>query len=219
MMLLTLIPPIALLIFAFYKRIDKRPFWDLLLMSLPSAVLYTWFIGKITTLALHAYFYASIKFILFVLPGLVIMELHGYELGEFGLTRKRLILSLYLGLGVLLVTMFFYAFILPEVEYFAPVSFFTFSIPMFLDAFNEEFLFRSVYFLFVYKKSDNLWLAFAASSLVTILWHPFEPIRITTAFVQGALLCYVFYRSKNIVGPWVSHGLNRTFVQLLGRLL
>jgi membrane protease YdiL (CAAX protease family) len=93
------------------------------------------------------------------------------------------------------------------------------SIPLFLDAFNDEFLFRGVFFLFAYKNTENLPLAYIVSMMIAFAWHPLTPFRMVPVFVQGTLLCYLLYKSKNIHGAWISHGINRTSgsVVALGR--
>lgn len=94
------------------------------------------------------------------------------------------------------------------------------SIPLFFDAFNEEFLFRGVFFLFAYKNTENLPLAYIVSMMVAFAWHPeFTLFRMVPVFVQGTLLCYLLYKSKNIHGAWISHGINRTSWSVVAQLL
>jgi hypothetical protein len=139
------------------------------------------------------------------------------------------------------------------------------SIPLFFDAFNEEFLFRGIFFFFAYKNTENLPLAYIVSMMVAFAWHPeFTLFRIIPIFVQGTLLCYtqhrhklrfllaesnryhlqtrtqvllhydlgglkklnlwrcevyLLYKSKNIHGAWISHGINRTSGSVVAQLL
>jgi len=89
---------------------------------------------------------------------------------------------------------------------------------LFFDAFNEEFLFRGVFFLFAYKKTENLLLSFIASTIITIAWHPLELVRIFPAVLQGSLLCYLLYKTENIHGAWISHGINRTLTSIISQI-
>lgn len=90
---------------------------------------------------------------------------------------------------------------------------------MFLDAFTEEFLFRGVFFLYLMTLID--WrLAFITSVLAFVLVHPQYFIGTLSMFIlvtitQAILLTWVAYKTKNIIGAWISHGLNRIVPQLV----
>jgi membrane protease YdiL (CAAX protease family) len=93
-------------------------------------------------------------------------------------------------------------------------------IPLFLDAFNEEFLFRGVFFLFAYKNTENLPLAYIISMTTAFAWHSeFTLFRMVPVFVQGTLLYYLLYKSKIIHGAWISQGINRTSGSVVAQLL
>ncbi len=91
---------------------------------------------------------------------------------------------------------------------------------MFFDAFNEEFLFRGVLLLYLWKITD-IRVAYATSILAFILAHPqhFSSLFLISTIVQGTLLAIITHRTKNIIGPWISHGFNRVIPQLLRALL
>ena len=38
-------------------------------------------------------------------------------------------------------------------------------------------------------------------------------------FIQGTLLCILLFRTENIHGAWISHGINRTLSSILAQLL
>jgi membrane protease YdiL (CAAX protease family) len=90
------------------------------------------------------------------------------------------------------------------------------SIAMFLDAFNEEFLFRGVFFLYLMTLID--WRVAAGTSVAAfVLAHSQylnDPFIIAT-IVQAILLTWVAYRTRNIIGPWISHGLSRIVPQYI----
>ena len=157
--------------------------------------------------------------ILFVFPGLVIIKLRKYRLSDFGITKENLRSSLLLGFGVLIVTALTNAIMFSAAKSFSLLVFVTWSIPLFFDAFNEEFLFRGIYFLFAYRNTKNIPLSYVVSMILAFAWHPLEVVRMIPVFVQGTLLCYLLYKTKNIHGAWVSHGINRTLGTILAQLL
>lgn len=168
--------------------------------------------------------------ILFLLPCIIIIKLRRYKLSDFGITKERQGLSLLLGFGILIITTLTNAVIFvqnPEMtlawtsQFVSPSNLvMIWSIPLFFDAFNEEFLFRGVFFLFAYKNTENLPLAYIVSMMVAFAWHPeFTLFRMVPVFVQGTLLCYLLYKSKNIHGAWISHGINRTSGSVVAQLL
>jgi membrane protease YdiL (CAAX protease family) len=91
---------------------------------------------------------------------------------------------------------------------------------MFLDAFNEEFLFRGVLLLYLWKITDFK-IAYATSVLSFILAHPqnFTSLYLISTAAQGILLGIVTYKTKNLIGPWISHGFNRVVPQIISVLL
>lgn len=90
---------------------------------------------------------------------------------------------------------------------------------MFLDAFTEEFLFRGVFFLYLMTLID--WRVAAVTSITAfVLMHSQYFIGALSLFiivtiVQAILLTWVAYKTRNIIGTWISHGLNRIVPQLV----
>ncbi|MCK4757112.1 MAG: CPBP family intramembrane metalloprotease [Thermoplasmata archaeon] len=83
---------------------------------------------------------------------------------------------------------------------------------MFAESFTEEFFFRGILFLYLWKITD-VRIAYATSIIGFVLLHPqyfFAPIMLA-GLVQGILTCIITHKSKNIVGAWLLHGLNRVF--------
>ena len=227
---LQILPAIVLIVYGLVKQKRWQPYFDMLLMTLPAIVFYGMLMGNLPTGPFEWYFYFFAKVILFLLPGLIIIRLRRYKLSEFGITKERLGLSLLLGFGILIITTLTNAVIFiqnPEMALAWTSQFVShsnlvmiWSISLFLDAFNEEFLFRGVFFLFAYKNTENLPLAYIVSMMVAFAWHPeFTLFRMVPVFVQGTLLCYLLYKSENIHGAWISHGINRTSSSVVAQLL
>ncbi|MCK5038599.1 MAG: CPBP family intramembrane metalloprotease [Thermoplasmata archaeon] len=83
---------------------------------------------------------------------------------------------------------------------------------MFVESFTEEFFFRGILFLYLWKLTD-IRVAYATSIIGFILLHPqyfFGPIMLV-GLVQGILTCIITHKPKNIAGAWLLHGLNRIF--------
>jgi len=227
---LQILPAIVLIVYGLQKQRRWQPYFDMLLMTLPAILFYGIFMRILLEGPFEWYFYFFAKVILFLLPGLIIIRLRRYKLSDFGITKERLGLSLLIGFGILIITTLTNAVIFiqnPEMmlawtsQFVSPSNLvMIWSIPLFLDAFNEEFLFRGVFFLFAYKNTENLPLAYIVSMMVAFAWHPeFTVFRMVPVFVQGTLLCYLLYKSKNIHGAWISHGINRTSGSVVAQLL
>jgi len=216
---LQLLPAFILIAYGYWKK-NTKPYLIMLAMLLPSVLLYGYLLlGPPLFTSFGSWNYFLVKLLLFTVPGFLLVRCFGLGWRNFGIARKRLKYSMGIGLLVLLVTAVFNS-LLWDSNTVIDLSFFlTFSIPMFLDAFNEEFLFRGVFFMFAWKKGTHIWLAFAASTLLTIAWHPLELTRMVPSVLQGSLFCLLLYKSENITGAWVSHGLNRSLVQVLSRFI
>jgi len=91
---------------------------------------------------------------------------------------------------------------------------------MFLDAFNEEFLFRGVLILYLWKITD-IKVAYATSIVSYIIVHPqhYASLFMISTIAQGILLAIIAHKTKNIIGPWISHGLNRVLLQIIRAIL
>ena len=167
--------------------------------------------------------YFIVKLMIFVvIPLLVIIYLEKWKIvdafSELGVRGNNLIKSIILGIGVLVVTVciYFWGVTGHVLSYH--------QIIMFFDAFNEEFLFRGVLLLYFWKITD-IKVAYTTSILAFILAHPQHFLSSTMiglligTAVQGILLAIVSHKTKNIIGPWISHGLNRIIPQLLRVLI
>lgn len=216
---LQLLPAIILIVYGLIKQKNHQVYLDMLLMILPATLFYGILMNNLPTGIFEWYFYFFAKIILFLLPGIIIIKFRKYKLSDFGITKKRLKLSLFLGFGVLIITAITNAIIFSLQGSSSLPLFLTWSIPLFFDAFNEEFMFRGVFFLFAFKNTKNLVLSYVVSMILAVAWHPLTLIRMIPVFVQGTLLCYLLYKSKNIFGAGVSHGINRTLGSVVAQLL
>lgn len=227
---LQIIPAIILIAYGLVKQKRLQVYFDMLLMALPATLFYGILMRILPEGLFEWYFYFFAKVVLFLLPGLIIIRLRKYKLRDFGITKEGLKLSLLLGFGILIITTLTNAILFiqnPEMmrawssQFVSPSNLIMiWSIPLFFDAFNEEFLFRGIFFFFAYKNTENLPLAYIVSMMVAFAWHPeFTLFRIIPIFVQGTLLCYLLYKSKNIHGAWISHGINRTSGSVVAQLL
>jgi hypothetical protein len=219
---LQLLPALILIAYGYWKMKKYiKTHIIILAMLLPAVILYPALIGfgPLMGPGLGSWGYFIIKLLLFVAPGFILIKHLHLDWKDFGITRKRLKYSIGIGLLVLAATALFNSLLRDSTAAIDLPFFLTFSIPLFLDAFNEEFLFRGAFFLFAWKKGTNVWIAFIASTILTIAWHPLELARLAPSVLQGSLLCLLLYKSGNITGAWVSHGLNRSVVQALGRFI
>jgi membrane protease YdiL (CAAX protease family) len=156
------------------------------------------------------------------LPFVTILYLERWKIKttfiELGIKKEKLMMSILLGLGVLLITVIISLIVIKWGQTESPSVYW--NIIMFFDAFNEEFLFRGVLLLYLWKITD-LKIAYTTSVLAFILAHPqnFTSLYILSTAAQGILLGIVTYKTKNLVGPWISHGLNRVILQIIAELL
>ncbi len=133
----------------------------------------------------------------------------GQTLSEFGVQRAGIKDSMQYFL-ILLPIMLFANFIVgmgPD----SPVQSW-YSGMMFMESFTEEFFFRGILFLYLWKLLD-IRIAYATSIIGFVLLHPqyFFEIGMLAGLVQGVLTCIISHKSKNIVGAWFLHGANRVF--------
>jgi membrane protease YdiL (CAAX protease family) len=152
------------------------------------------------------------KFILFTLfPLIAIIYLEKCEIKavllQTGVKKEKLLLSVLFGLGVLIITA-----ILTLIVWWGKIESASlyWDVILFFEAFNEEFLFRGVLLLYIWKIT-NLKVGYSTSVLAFILAHPqhLTALSLLVVTTQGILLGFVTYKTKNIIGPWISHGLNR----------
>ncbi len=195
-------------------------------------VVVVWFYGLVATIFYGFVIYlADIlshvgyflgKIILFTIVPLfiyVFLEKGGITtaLVELGVKKEKILPSVVWGIGVVIITLFIGLVVAWEQE---GITSLYWNIIMFFDAFNEEFLYRGFFFLYLWKITD-VRVAYLTSNLAFILTHPqhFYSLFMISTVTQGILLTVVTHKTKNIVGPWVSHGLNRTIIQLIRSLL
>ncbi len=169
------------------------------------------------------------KFSLFVIAPLI--SLYYFEKAELknknaeikdilfrcGIRKDKLILSILLGLLALVATLVISLVISWGNSGNLSLDW---NIIMFFEAFNEEFLFRGILFLYLWKITE-IKVAYATSILAFILAHPhnFDSLFIISTIAQGILLVVVTHKTKNIIGPWISHGLNRVLANVIRALI
>ena len=164
--------------------------------------------------------YTIAKFILFVLfPVITLFYIERWKLKEIfsklGIHKQNLKKSLIYGILAALVTITVTVFLISSMPFD-----FAYRIIMFFEAFTEEFFFRGFLFLYLLAKT-NLKIAYPTSILGFVLMHPqhFTSPFLLSTITQGILLTVVTHKTKNIVGTWVGHGLNRFFPLIIRNLL
>jgi len=204
---LLLIPTLLPIIYNFWKKKPMKPVLLIYLCCIATVISYP-IVSYVTNFD-FAYYVVS-KFLLFaVYPVVTIIYLERWKLKEIfyklGVNRKNLKKSILYGFVALLVTGFF-AYISLEQGYYEGFK----SVLLFLEAFNEEFFFRGFLFLYLMTKTDFK-ISYVTSVLGFILIHPqhFDRLFILSTISQAILMTYITGKTKNIIGPWFSHGLNR----------
>ncbi len=163
--------------------------------------------------------YAAGKFALFVMVPLVALTFLERAsvrevLPRVGVqwlnARRSLLLGGLAAVVMILVTLFVTS---PGIDVFV-------SIVLFFEAFTEEFLFRGVLLIYLATKTRN-WVACTTSILAFVLVHPqsFGSWFLVSTVAQAVLLAIVAERTRNLAGPWVAHGLNRSLPQAILALL
>jgi membrane protease YdiL (CAAX protease family) len=148
---------------------------------------------------------------IYILGSLIIIKTNHHELSEIGISSDGLRESMLLACGFVIA--YIVAQALGSEMHFAtnltPLSIgeqiifnFLFSGP------GQEILFRGIMFFSIWR-----WKGWKEALLITsILFgfvHLLKGIRyIIATFLIGLLYGYVTYRTKNIVGPMIAHGLN-----------
>ena len=121
-------------------------------------------------------------------------------LTEVGVKKEKLVMSIILGLGVLVITVILTVIIWwGQIE---PTSAY-WDVIMFFEAFNEEFLFRGFLLLYLWEITD-LKVAYATSVLAFILAHPqhLTSVSLITVAAQRILLGIVTYRGCPTIQNW-----------------
>jgi membrane protease YdiL (CAAX protease family) len=202
-----------------WKRESLRRTIALWLLSVAIVALYPVVIFAFQHAGDFGYFLA--KFVFFVLlPVALLMFIEGWSaktvMINVGVRRKNLERSIAYGLlaaiAVIAVTVGI-RLIIGSTSSSIDASW---SVAMFLDAFTEEFLWRGVFFLYLMTLID--WRVAAGTSIVGfVLMHSqyIGSLFIVATITQAVLLTWVTYKTKNIIGPWISHGLSRIAPQLV----
>jgi membrane protease YdiL (CAAX protease family) len=132
---------------------------------------------------------------------------------KMGLKKRNLVKSIIFGFIVLIITLIITLICCWETSEYTNAIW---NIIMFFDAFNEEFLFRGYLFLYLWRITE-IRIAYVTSILAFILAHPqhFTSFFLISTVSQGILITIITHKTKNIIGSWISHGLNRVIPQLL----
>jgi len=138
-------------------------------------------------------------------------------LTRFGIRKEGMGKSIILGIGALVITLLLGLIALWGQNAHVSLSW---NAIMFLDAFNEEFLFRGVLILYLWKITD-IKVAYATSIVSYMIVHPqhYASLFMISTIAQGILLAIIAHKTKNIIGPWISHGLNRVLLQIIRAIL
>jgi len=214
----------ALLIPIIYSlKNDKKELKSIFLITLCCIALVIFYpITDYLSILIPLIGYSLGKFILFVMfPVITVFYIENWNLkdifSKLGVKKKNISKSVFYGLitaiVTIIITVFILSFTLIESQFDL-----VYRTIMFFEAFTEEFFFRGFLFLYLIKKTD-LKVAYATSILGFILIHPqhFSRWFLISTISQGILLTIVAEKTKNIIGTWLSHGLNR-FVPTLIRI-
>lgn len=206
------------LIFSLKERKEVKPVIAILICSIGVVVFYplTTFLANLEPV----FGYAAGKVILFVLfPVATILYVERWNLKDIfsnlGIRKRGLRKSLIYGLLAAIVTIAITVLVATSSQFDL-----TYRIIMFFEAFTEEFFFRGFLFLYLLRKTSRK-IAYVTSILGFVLIHPqhFLSFFLISTITQGILLTVVADRTKNVIGPWVSHGLNRFFPVLIRGLI
>ena len=218
-MLLSFLLP--LFYFLITKQIGWRKTSIVFLCCVVIVVLYP-LISLISSEENHVIVYFLGKLMLFTLfPLLVLTYIEKEKLVFFiktlGVRKNNLGLSVLLGCIALFITLLIGLLVSWQMNANTDILW---NVILFFDAFNEEFLFRGILLLYLMKLT-NMPVAFITSVLAFTFAHPqyFTSFFLISTMVQGILLGLITVKTSNIVGPWISHGLNRTIIQVLRILL
>ena len=215
--ILLLLPTLLPIIYNFLK---KRPLKPVLLIYL-CCILVVLAYPLVDYLSkLHVLGYTIGKFLLFVLlPVLFVFYLERWNIkeifGKLGVGKNNLRKSVLYGLigSIIMISV---TFLVSSSSQFDLV----YSTIMFFESFNEEFFFRGFLLLYLMSKTDFK-LTYLTSILAFVLIHPqhFDSIYILSAITQALLTTHITSKTKNILGPWFLHGLNRLVPGILKAII
>lgn len=211
-----IIPLIIPIIYCWkWKKESLKDLWPILLSMILIVILYESLVWNLDFPVLGYIFW---KFVLFVfIPlGIFIWYWKGKNtekpLEVFGVRKEGMRKSLFLCalfIPAMLATDAIVSYMLGR-SY--PTSDIASSGIMFVESFTEEFFFRGILFLYLWKITD-IRIAYATSVISFVLVHPqyFWGLGMVSVIVQGVLTAVIVHRSKNLTGAWVLHGANRVF--------
>ncbi len=209
--LIALLIPLA---YSLKKRKNLKPILAIIICSLAMVVFYPliYHLGQ----AIPLLGYTIWKFILFVfLPVITVFYVERWDLKtilpNLGVRKENIRKSIIYGVLAALFTIAITVLVTTSSQFDL-----TYRVIMFFESFTEEFFFRGLLFLYLLAKTNRK-IAYVTSILGFILIHPqhfLSPFLIST-IMQGILLTIVTDKTKNIIGAWVGHGLNRVFPVLI----
>jgi membrane protease YdiL (CAAX protease family) len=206
------------LIYSLKNRKERRSVIAIIIASILLVALYplVTFLGN----AIPLFGYSIGKVVLFVLiPVITVLYLEKWKLKDIfsnlGVRKRGLPRSVYYGLIAAVVTIAITVLVSTSSQFDT-----VFRTIMFFEAFTEEFFFRGFLFLYLVKKT-SLRVGYATSIVGFVLMHPqhFTSLFLISTIAQAVLLTVVADKTKNIIGPWISHGANRLFPSLIRSLL
>jgi len=160
------------------------------------------------------YSYEIVKVFLFLIFPVFVLKIFTNKsfldlFPQFGVQKKNYRLSIKLSL-LFLPIMIITSFIVWLLYQPAITPNFITGFLSFFESFTEEFFFRGILFLYLYKQT-NLPIAYLTSTLSFILMHPqhFFTLFLLITLVQAILTTEIARRSENILGSWMLHGTNR----------
>jgi len=212
---------LALLIPISYSLIrNRKELKTLLLIFICSLVIVVFYpITSYLATIMPMFGYSIGKLLLFVLlPTVTVFYIERWHIKEIfsnlGVRKKGIRESVLYGLAAALITII----VSMAVASYQPDV--IGRIVLFFEAFTEEFFFRGFLLLYLTEKTTSK-IAYTTSILGFILIHPqhFGSLFLISTIAQGVLLAIVADKTKNIIGPWISHGLNRLVPVLIKTFL
>lgn len=206
--------PITIPVIYCYLR-KKESLRDVSVIALCMALIVIFYTFILRILNVPYIGYTLSKFILFVFIPLGIFYWYLKDKGikdvmaGFGVRPKGLKTSLLFCLALIPVMLVATTLISPGTGTPAPMWLTTI---MFFEAFTEEFFFRGILFLYLWEKTDPRIAAFTSIATFTLV-HPqyMVSIQMMGPIIQGILTVIIVWKSKNIIGAWLLHGINRIF--------
>lgn len=198
-----------------YSRENLEKLWPILLSMLLIVLFY---VPLSNVLRVPYIGYIVLKFIIFVFMPLAILYWADkkrnleHTLADFGVRKKGTEESVRLSLfciPAMLITIAIVSFLLGRsYDPSEPIR----SFISFFESFTEEFFFRGILFLYLWKLTD-IRIAYITSIASFVLMHPqyFWGLGMVTGIVQGILTTIIVHKSKNLAGAWVLHGVSRVF--------